>query len=99
MRQKLKHMKENIIGRKSEIERLEKYVASNRSEFIAVYGRRRVGKTFLVKELFEGKFTFRLTGKENVTTKEQLENFGYSLGNFSGQVEIPDNWAQAFRLL
>ena len=99
MRQKLKHMKENIIGRKSEIERLEKYVASNRSEFIAVYGRRRVGKTFLVKELFEGKFTFRLTGKENVTTKEELENFGYSLGNFSGQVEIPDNWAQAFRLL
>ena len=99
MRQKLIHMKENIIGRKSEIERLEKYVASNRSEFIAVYGRRRVGKTFLIKELFEGKLTFRLTGKENVNTKEQLENFGYALGNFTGHVEIPNSWAQAFRML
>ena len=92
-------MKENIIGRKSEIERLEKYTASNRSEFIAVYGRRRVGKTFLVKELFEGRFTFRMTGKENVSTKEQLENFGYALGSFTKPVEMPKSWTQAFHML
>ena len=92
-------MKENIIGRQSEIERLEKYISTNRSEFIAIYGRRRVGKTFLVKELFEGQFTFRITGKENVSTKEQLENFGYALGNFIERVETPQNWTQAFQML
>lgn len=44
-------MKENIVGREQEIEKLEDYIASRKSEFIAIYGRRRVGKTFLVKEL------------------------------------------------
>ena len=43
-------MENAIIGRKAEIERLKKYIASDRSEFIAIYGRRRVGKTFLIKE-------------------------------------------------
>lgn len=42
-------MENAIIGRKAEIERLNKYIASDRSEFIAIYGRRRVGKTFLIK--------------------------------------------------
>lgn len=46
-------MKKNIEGREIEIEKLENYIASRKSEFIAIYGRRRVGKTFLVKELFE----------------------------------------------
>ena len=50
-------MKENIIGREQEIEKLENYISSRKSEFIAIYGRRRVGKTFLVKELFENRFT------------------------------------------
>lgn len=46
-------MKNAIIGREKEIRELEKYIASDQSEFIAVYGRRRVGKAFLIKELFE----------------------------------------------
>ena len=58
-------METSIIGRQKEIERLKKYLASDKSEFIAVYGRRRVGKTFLIKELLEGQFTFRMTGREN----------------------------------
>lgn len=49
-------MKKNIEGREIEIEKLENYIASRKSEFIAIYGRRRVGKTFLVKELFEDKY-------------------------------------------
>lgn len=92
-------MKTNIIGRETEIQRLEKYIASPRSELIAIYGRRRVGKTFLVKELFEGRFAFRMTGKENSTTREQLESFAYSLGNQSSQPATPQNWTQAFRML
>lgn len=49
-------MKKNIVGREIEIEKLENYIASRKSEFIAIYGRWRVGKTFLVKELFEEMF-------------------------------------------
>ena len=54
-----------IIGRKQEIKTLKKAYDSNRSEFIAVYGRRRVGKTYLVKEALEGCFTFTHTGIED----------------------------------
>ena len=43
-------MKENIVGREIEIEKLENYIASRKSEFIAIYGSRRGGKTCLVKE-------------------------------------------------
>ena len=45
----------NVIGRKQEIQELERHYQSDRSEFIAVYGRRRVGKTFLVKQTFKGR--------------------------------------------
>ena len=76
-----------------------RYMNSNRSEFIAIYGRRRIGKTFLVRELFEDRFTFRITGKENVSTKEQLENFGYALSNYSNKSETPKDWSQAFHML
>ncbi len=46
-------MKENIIGRIEEQQILERVFSSSKSEFVAVYGRRRVGKTFLVREYFE----------------------------------------------
>ena len=92
-------MRENIIGREEEINRLEKYISSNKSEFVAIYGRRRVGKTFLVKELFENQFVFRMTGKENASTKEQLENFNDALSNFTTLAEKPKTWTQAFRQL
>ena len=51
-----------IIGRKAEIRELEKLYKSESSEFVAVYGRRRVGKTFLIKEVFKDRFTFWHTG-------------------------------------
>ncbi len=92
-------MEKSIIGRQHEIERLKKYIASERSEFIAVYGRRRVGKTFLIKELLEGKFTFRMTGKENVRLADQLLNFSYAMSDFFGEEGLPKDWAEAFRML
>ena len=92
-------MKESIVGRKSEIERLQKYMASDRSEFIAVYGRRRVGKTFLVKELLEGQFTFRMTGRENARMADQLLNFSYAMCDFFGDDRLPADWTEAFRML
>lgn len=54
-------MKENIVGREIEIEKLENYIASRKSEFIAIYGRRRAGKTFLVKELFEDMYARKVS--------------------------------------
>lgn len=92
-------MKENIIGREQEIEKLENYISSRKSEFVAIYGRRRVGKTFLVKELFENRFTFRITGKDNVTTKEQLASFSFALNDQLGIETDAANWPEAFRLL
>ncbi len=50
-----------IIGRKKEIEKLEELYNSDKSEFVAIYGRRRVGKTFLISELYSDRFTFRHT--------------------------------------
>ena len=92
-------MEKNIVGRRTEIDRLKRYVASNRSEFIVIYGRHRVGKTFLVSELFDSNILFRMTGKENVSTNEQLENFGYVLSNYTGNAAVPKDWTEAFRML
>jgi len=55
-------MVRNIIGRKKELEQLSSVLDSNRAELVAVYGRRRIGKTFLVKEFFNGKFDHYATG-------------------------------------
>ncbi|MBQ1651349.1 MAG: ATP-binding protein, partial [Paludibacteraceae bacterium] len=75
-----------IIGRKNEIEELEKLYNSDRSEFVAVYGRRRVGKTFLIKQVFKGRIAFQHTGVSPVDQegdasrlKIQLESFYYSM--------------------
>ena len=47
-----------LIGRIAERQLLQQYVASDKAEFIAVYGRRRVGKTFLIREMFADHFAF-----------------------------------------
>ena len=92
-------MEQSIIGRQDEMRRLKKYISSDRSEFIAVYGRRRVGKTFLVKELFGDSFAFRLTGRENATLDDELMNFSYAMQDYFGLDVTPANWIEAFRAL
>ncbi|MCL2650844.1 MAG: ATP-binding protein [Candidatus Azobacteroides sp.] len=89
-------MKE-VIGRKTEIKRLTEYVESNKAELLAVYGRRRVGKTFLIKQFFNKNFTFYFSGAENASKQQQLFNFTTALNEYSG-VENPvvDNWQSAF---
>ena len=64
-----------FIGREYEIRQLEKYRDSKESEFIIVYGRRRVGKTFLVKEFFDDTYDFKVTGLYKKPKKMQLKNF------------------------
>ena len=94
-------MKNDIIGRKQEIEILNEKYTSRKSEFVALYGRRRVGKTYLVRNLFEDKFTFRLTGLGQADLKLQLANFYDALAEQYPKVKLKeaDNWMEAFRQL
>jgi len=92
-------MKSNIIGRKTEISTLEDVFSSKSSEFVAVYGRRRVGKTYLVRETFSDKFTFEISGLANASTKEQLLNFSLTLKKLGEDLKMPKNWLEAFSQL
>jgi len=65
----------DIIGREKERRILSRCEQSKKPEFIAVYGRRRVGKTFLITEHFGNKFAFSVTGVSGGSTKEQLNEF------------------------
>ena len=59
---------EQIVGRKTEITQLTEYFNSGKAEFVAVYGRRRVGKTFLVHNLFKDRFAFEMSGSIDAPT-------------------------------
>jgi AAA+ ATPase superfamily predicted ATPase len=89
-----------IVGRKREVNLLDKCYYSVKSEFVAVYGRRRVGKTYLIRQKYEQQFAFYITGLANAGMAEQLENFAITLARFSGeQISMPKSWLQAFNLL
>ena len=89
-----------LIGREREINILQNCYASDKSEFVAVYGRRRVGKTFLIKELFESRFAFYSTGILNGDKDAQLLAWDNELSRFGGTGFPPaKNWAEAFEHL
>ena len=68
-----------LIGRNEERRELLELLEKDESQFCAVYGRRRVGKTYLIKETFENHFAFYHTGVANADKKEQLTEFRESL--------------------
>lgn len=91
-----------LIGRKSEIVILESALQSKKSELIAVYGRRRVGKTFLIREVFKTQIQFELSGLHNRKLSDQLENFSIELSSKlknSKNITKPVSWLEAFKLL
>lgn len=91
-----------LVGRKAEIKTLRKLHKSTRSEFVAIYGRRRVGKTYLIKELFKDQFTFQMTGLSRPDFQLQLNNFYIALGKYDSSIKNqpkPTNWLDAFQLL
>ena len=89
-----------IIGRAFEQHKLTEIIESGKAEFVAIYGRRRVGKTFLVKEFFDNKFAFYATGLANSNTKTQLVNFTIFLNkSFNKEFRAPKNWLEAFSIL
>lgn len=86
-----------FIGREYEIRQLEKYRDSKESEFVIIYGRRRVGKTFLVKEFFDDTYDFKVTGLYKKTKKTQLKNFYLALLEYGAAVKkVPSDWLEAF---
>ena len=90
-------MKQRIVGRKDEISVLDKVTESSKSEFVAIYGRRRVGKTYLVREYYENKFAFHCSGLSKCNTKAQLQNFNATLQRYSSTpVKKSRNWLEAF---
>ncbi len=89
-----------IIGRLPERQRIKEIIDDKKSAFIAVYGRRRVGKTYLIKEYFNNNFTFFATGLANSTTEMQLVSFTVFLNeSFQTSYAPPPNWFQAFVIL
>lgn len=92
---------ERLIGRNQEQEELRMAMQSSRSEFIVLYGRRRVGKTFLVRKFFDDRYTFRYVGAHKQTKATQLKNFREALVAYSGGDIIPEinDWHEAFYLL
>ncbi|MGN0237019.1 MAG: ATP-binding protein [Lepagella sp.] len=89
-----------LIGREEEIKLLHEAYDSAESEFVAIYGRRRIGKTYLVRETFQGKFTFSHSGVAKLPTPKQLHAFYNSLVEQGYKpTRIPTNWLEAFHYL
>ncbi len=91
---------ETIIGRLTEIKKLTSAVNSHRAEFIALYGRRRVGKTFLINQMFRNQFAFKMTGVIEGSLKDQFTAFTDAMSDYGYDMpEKPDDWMKAFILL
>ena len=89
--------KSNIIGREYEQRIIDGHLQSNKAELIAVYGRRGVGKTFLVRSLFDNNFDFAFTALYNATRTVLLAQFGKYLEQYSKKpVKRPKDWFEAF---
>ena len=84
---------ETIIGRETEIRQLGAITKSSRAEFLALYGRRRVGKTFLVNQVFEGQFVFKMTGVIEGSLKDQFTAFEDAMDDFGYEIpQHPQDW-------
>ncbi len=90
----------SIIGREQETALLEDYAASGKAEFIALYGRRRVGKTFLIQNVFGNRLSFSMTGVIDGNAFAQMHAFVDALDMYGAPLDkTPDNWYAAFTAL
>lgn len=91
-----------LIGRKQEKATFKHCLESTESKLIALYGRRRVGKTFLVRRYFQSKIRFEVAGLHKGEKKDQLEHFASTLAKYGWQeaaLHIPKTWKAAFDML
>jgi uncharacterized protein len=93
---------DKIIGREIEKKLLSEVLATDEAELVAVYGRRRVGKTFLIREFFQNQLVFEFSGKHNAGLQEQLQNFSLKIDEYTHSQFpslAPQNWQEAFNRL
>lgn len=88
-----------LIGRDYERQQLLNLCDKDESQFCAVYGRRRVGKTYLIRETFKNQFAFTHTGLYGVPREEQLDEFRLSLKKYGLKTTRLKNWRNAFHAL
>lgn len=88
-----------IIGRKAEISILSNALTSNKPQLIAIYGRRRVGKTFLIRNTYFNNILFEFSGIYKVPLKTQLSNFHLKLKEKNYSFKKPKSWIEAFHHL
>lgn len=91
---------EKLVGRKKELQELDWAMHSAKSELIILKGRRRIGKTFLIRSFFNDKYTFHFVGAHKMSKRVQLSNFRDTLIKYSGK-DMPEllNWHDAFSAL
>lgn len=93
-------MIQKLIGRHAECEELRQCLSSDQAEFVIVYGRRRIGKTFLIEEFFNQTYAFKFVGGHRQSNKVQLQNFSKALQKYS-HTKLPafTDWTEAFDAL
>ena len=90
----------DLIGRHAERQALEYCEKTDKSELVCVYGRRRVGKTYLVEQTLGPYFAFHVVGSKNATLRAQLREFGLELTDCGDpNPNPPANWREAFNRL
>ena len=95
-------MTKKLIGRDTEQAVLKAALDAQEAEMVAVIGRRRVGKTFLIKNTYTDRIAFEVTGVQNAEIGEQLQNFAFRINRFfyEGKAKLkPKNWLDAFQML
>lgn len=90
-----------IVGRNIEQALLKEAFQNDKSELIALYGRRRVGKTFLIREYFKDNLLLEVTGLYGGGLQDQIENFIKEIRRQSKKPELksPKSWLQLFTIL
>ena len=90
-----------MVGRKSQKKIMQGYLERKASAFLAVTGRRRVGKTYLIDQMYGEHFCLRVTGIQNADTATQINNFTQKIAEYSKFpiVTPPNNWQEVFQLL
>jgi len=93
-----------LIGREDELKQLDSLYSSDKAEFLAIYGRRRVGKSFLIQQFYTKKnsVNFHVTGLKDGTLAEQIELFTRVIGKtfYEGvELKVKSNWLEVFEQL
>ena len=83
-----------MVGRIEEIKTLDEVMSRKEGQLVAVYGRRRIGKTYLIRQYFKDRFTFYHTGEACVGFRDQLLSFRDSLRDYGHQCPLPGTWRE-----